>query len=83
MLRFALALLGAAALSAQTPCPQTLVYSRCEIRFELNPQDMRDHPNPYLTVKLNVEFRSPKFRTYLMPAFWDGGNVMVVRFAPD
>lgn len=82
MLRFALALLGAAALSAQTPCPQTLVYSRCEIRFELNPQDMRDHPNPYLTVKLNVEFRSPKFRTYLMPAFWDGGNVMVVRFAP-
>ena len=34
-------------------------------------------------MQLNVEFRSPKFRTYLMPAFWDGGEpVMVVRFAP-
>jgi len=43
---------------------------------------MREHPNPFLTVQLNIEFRSPKFRTFLMPAFWDGGNQLVVRFAP-
>jgi hypothetical protein len=82
VLRFALALASAFALNAQSPCPPIPVFGRCEIRFELNAQEMREHPNPYLTVQLNVEFRSPKFRTFLMPAFWDGGNLLVVRFAP-
>jgi hypothetical protein len=29
-----------------------------------------------------VEFRSPRFHTYAMPAFWDGGRNMIVRFSP-
>ena len=38
--------------------------------------------NPYATVELKVEFRSPHTRTYAMPGFWDGGRRMVVRFSP-
>src|SRR5207249_7822748 len=33
-------------------------------------------------VDLHAEFRSPRHRTYLMPAFWDGGRRMVIRFSP-
>src|SRR5262249_5342946 len=40
------------------------------------------HPHPYLSVVLHAEFRSPHFKTYLMPAFWDGGRRMIIRFAP-
>jgi hypothetical protein len=43
---------------------------------------MAAHPAPYRTVELEAEFRSPRFRTFRMPAFWDGGNRMVIRFAP-
>ena len=82
MLRLALALPFAAALFAQTPCAPTTLYGRCEIQFELNSQELSAHPNPYLTVQLHAEFRSPKFRTFLMPAYWDGGNRFVIRFAP-
>ncbi len=40
------------------------------------------HPNPYTGVELDVEFRSPRFRTMRMPGFWDGGRRIVVRFSP-
>src|SRR5579863_223581 len=64
---------------AQIPCEGTPAYSPCEMPFELPGVN----PNPYATVTLNVEFRSPRFRTYLMPAFWDGSrNKMIVRFTP-
>ena len=36
------------------------------------------HPNPYLTVQLHAEFRSPRHRTIMMPGFWDGGRRMVI-----
>jgi len=45
-------------------------------------EDVQAHPNPYASVALEVEFRSPRFRTYLLPGYWDGGNRLVVRFAP-
>ncbi len=35
-----------------------------------------------MDVDLQIEFRSPRFKTYAMPAFWAGGRKMVVRFAP-
>jgi hypothetical protein len=38
--------------------------------------------NPYQTVDIKAEFRSPRHRTFLLPAFWDGGRRMIVRFAP-
>ena len=72
----------ATAAFADTPCEGTPAYSPCEMTFELQPADLAANPNPYKTVALRVEFRSPRFRTYLMPAFWDGGRKMIVRFTP-
>ena len=76
-------LLGVAALLgfSQTVCPPTPAYSPCEIAFELSAQDAAAHPNPYRTVELEAEFRSPRFRTFRVPAFWDGGRRMLLRFA--
>ncbi len=74
--------LGLAPLHAQTPCTPTPAYSTCDLTFELNDQEARAHPNPYWTVELEAEFRSPRFKTFRMPAFWDGGRKMIIRFAP-
>ncbi len=69
-------------LRAQSPCANTPAYSPCDMVFELTAQDAAAHRNPYATVDLKVEFRSPRHRTLAMPGFWDGGRRMVVRFAP-
>ena len=53
------------------------------MNFDLNDQEAAAHPNPYVSVELHAEFRSPRHRTFLMPAFWAGGRRMVIRFAPD
>ena len=73
---------GLLPLWAQGGCEGTPAYSPCEFAFELTANDAAAHPNPYATVELRIEFRSPRFRTFLMPAFWDGGRKMVVRFVP-
>jgi hypothetical protein len=72
----------ASSLLAQTQCPPTPIYTPCEILIELTSEEMQVHPNPYQSVTIDVEFRSPRYRTLRLPAFWDGGNRMVVRFAP-
>jgi hypothetical protein len=80
-----LLLVGAAMavlLAAQTECPPTPAYTPCDIVFELNDQESAAHPNLYLTVQLHAEFRSPSQRTFLMPAFWDSGRKLVIRFSP-
>ena len=69
-------------LRAQSPCNNTPAYSPCEFVFELSDQDAATHPTPYVNVDLKAEFRSPRFRTFLQPAFWDGGRRMVIRFTP-
>src|SRR5215467_12451608 len=74
---------GVALLQAQNPCSNTPAYSPCELVFELNAQDAAAHPNPYVTVEIKAEFRSPRHRTFLLPAYWDGGKRMVIRFAPS
>jgi hypothetical protein len=75
-----LCLLARSAL-AQTPCEGTPAYSPCEMLFDL--PSAPANSNPYVTVALRIEFRSPRFKTYLMPAFWDSSrNKMVVRFTP-
>ena len=69
-------------LLAQSECANTPTYSPCELLFELNGQEAAAHANPYLTVQIHSEFRSPSYKTFLMEAFWDGEGRMVIRFAP-
>ena len=80
--RLPLLLVLAVPLAGETPCPVTPAYSPCEMVFELAGEDAAAHPNPYSSVQLQAEFRSPRHRTFLMPAYWDGGRRMVIRFAP-
>jgi hypothetical protein len=67
---------------AQTPCDNTPAYSPCEFVFELTGPEAAAHPDPYKDVEFEAEIRSPRFRTFLMPAFWDGGHKLVLRFVP-
>ena len=76
------ALLAQGPPAAASPCDNTPAYSPCEMVFELSGPDAAAHPNPYVSVQLKIEFRSPRLRTFAMPAFWDGGGRMVVRFSP-
>jgi len=69
-------------LQAQTPCNNTPAYSPCEIVFELSEADATSHPDPYAGVTLQGEFRSPRHRTFVAPAFSDGGRKLVIRFSP-
>ena len=75
-------MLSALVLCAQTPCANTPAYGTCDIVFELSETAAAAHPDPYKSVELKAEFRSPRHRTMAMPAFWDGGRRMVIRFAP-
>lgn len=81
-----LALILASGTQAQdlAACESVPVYDPCEIRIEIPEADAAQHPNPYLSVTIRAEFRSPKGgRTKVMPAFWDGGRKFVLRFSPD
>jgi hypothetical protein len=75
----------AAVLPAQVVvCDSALVYEPCEITIELSEADIAAHPNPYASVELRAEFRSPKGgSTKVMPAFWDGARTFRIRFAAD
>ena len=79
--RLLIGFLAAVSLFGQSPCDNTPAYSPCELAFELSAADLAAHPNPYVSVQLHAEFRSPQFRTYLMPAFWDGRK-LIIRFTP-
>lgn len=82
LLLFLLGWLFAAAAGAQTPCEGTPAYSVCEMPFDVGAAGQA-YINPYVSITLQVEFRSPHFKTYLMPGYWDGTrNIMVVRFTP-
>ena len=80
------ALSGALSLEAApqpaSSCDNTPAWSPCELVFELSAKAAAAHPDPYASVELRAEFRSPRMRTYALPAFWDGGSRMVLRFSP-
>ncbi|MBZ5610716.1 MAG: DUF5060 domain-containing protein [Acidobacteriia bacterium] len=80
--RLPLILVACVPVLAQTPCEGTPAYSPCEMVFELSPADLAAQPNPYASAQLQAEFRSPHFKTYLMPAFWNGAGKMILRFTP-
>ena len=81
-MRFFLALLAVTgAAVAQQPCASTPTYTPCDFVFEMNDSEAAAHANPYATVQIQAEFRSPRAKTYLMPGFWAGGRKLVIRFA--
>jgi hypothetical protein len=69
-------------LWGQSVCPDTLVFSVCDVVFDLNDAEAKEHPEPWKTVQLTAEVKSPRFRTFLAYAFWDGGRKMVIRVSP-
>jgi hypothetical protein len=80
--RLPLIFLIAAPAFAQTPCDGVPAFSPCELAFELSSADLAANPNPNLSIQFQVEFKSPNYRTFAMPAFWDGARKMTVRFSP-
>ena len=56
----AVALLFCVAAQAFDACQSVPVYEPCEIEFEMTEAEAGEHPNPYLSVELRAEFRSPK-----------------------
>ena len=87
-LAFGFAALASVAMAAQssTPaasaCGGTPTYSTCEMVFDLSEGDAAKYPDAYRTVELSINFRSPRQHSYVLPAFWDGGRRLVVRFSP-
>ena len=71
-----------AAPQPSSSCDNTPAWSSCELVLELSAKAAAAHPDPYASVDVRAEFRSPNMRTYALPAYWDGGNRMVLRFAP-
>ena len=69
-------------LILRADCTSTPAYSACDIVFELNDAEAKIHTNPYISVDIHGEFRSPHFKTLLVRAFWDGARRMVIRFTP-
>jgi hypothetical protein len=70
-MRPSLIILLASVTHAQTICPPTPAFSICDISF----------PGTSATDSLKGEFRSPDHKTYLIPAFWDGSQ-LVLRVSP-
>jgi hypothetical protein len=77
-----LALLAQTPGAGQRPCDRTPAYSACEMVFDLGAAESGANPNPYATVDLRIELRSPRHKTYAIPGYWDGGSRMAVRIAP-
>lgn len=70
-----LPLLFAGSAFAQAPCPAPSQWTPCDFVFETTASDPPD-------LQLHAEFRSPRHKTFLIPAYWDGGNRYVIRIAP-
>ncbi len=72
-MRAALLLAFATALQAQQVCGPTPLYGVCDVIFDASKEEV---------TQLQAEVKSPKFKTSLVPAFFDGGRRWVIRFAP-
>jgi len=70
---------------AEGPCQAVTEWSPCELRIELSDGTLKAHPNPFTSIDVWGEFRSPapKYRTRRLAAYWDGAKHMVIRFTPD
>lgn len=81
-MRLTLLLFIALPLRALAQCPPTPAFSFCDVVFEMDAAEAAAHPNPYVTVQLQAELRSPRHRTFLIPGFWDGGKRFIIRLTP-
>lgn len=71
------------AFAAAPACSQGVAaYMPCELSFDWNSSEVTAEASAYKDELLNVEFRSPHAKTYLMHAYWDGGRTLRVRFSP-
>lgn len=62
-------------VSQPAGCTMARAWIACDLAFELAPQE-----NPE-RAELRAEFRSPRFKTYLLRAFVDDRK-LIIRFAP-
>lgn len=76
MLLTATLVLSSAPAFAVKPCTNATTYSPCDIVLQVK------SAAPYQQLKIAAQFRSPEYKTYLVPAFWDGGDRMVLRVGP-
>lgn len=67
---------------AQSGCGAATVWSPCDMVFELDAVEAREHPQPWDTVEIRAEIRSPDFKTYLIFAFADSPRRLVLRVTP-
>ncbi len=81
LLAAALALARSISLHAQTGCDGTPAYHPCELKFDIDGAGADVKRDPYALANIEIEFRSPRYRTFLMPGWYDGKQ-MVVRFTP-
>src|SRR5215469_7984570 len=75
MRRCLLGALLAARLFAQSGCASPVEWSPCDLTF-----DLQGNEDP-AAAHFEIEFRSPHQRTYKIPAFHEGRQ-LVVRFSP-
>lgn len=80
---FSLATIGAADTSLPVCTAGAAQYKPCELRFEWNPGELPAGESAFHYEWLNIEFRGPDQTTYLIHPFWDGGNRLRARFAPN
>ncbi len=71
-----------APLRAQDPCEGTAAGSSCDVVIDFSPAEAEAHPDPYRDLEVHAELRSPQFKTYPIPAFWDGGQKIILRLTP-
>jgi hypothetical protein len=60
--------------------PATLVFQWTT--YEITLQSDKTYSNGYTDVDVWAEFKNDNGQTLLRPAFWDGGNIWKIRFAP-
>lgn len=59
--------------NAQEACPATPLFSVCDITFNAGADEV---------TQLQAEMKSPRFKTALVPAFYNGGNKWIIRVSP-
>ena len=50
--------------------------------IEITLTSRQDYTNPFLEVEVNAIFTGPQGEVITRPAFWDGGKIWKIRFAP-